>query len=98
MSPEWVETTLLDQPGIKQAFVFGDAERSLSALLVSRLQNEQVERSVKAANNELPDYAQIKAWYKAPAFTVANGHLTGNGKLKRECILKAHIADVGSAR
>lgn len=91
VSPEWVETELNSEPGIQQSLVYGDADQQLSALLVSHdKRSGAVERAIEKVNQRLPNYASIGKVELVPPFTPQNGLLTGNGKLKRESILKHH--------
>lgn len=88
VSPEWVESELQDQPGIQQVMVYGDAEESLSALIVSCSPDVQLGQSISAANLRLPSYARIGRWSRVEAFTSQNGQLTVNGKLRRSFIIE----------
>lgn len=87
VSPEWVEATLLTQPAIAQALVYGDAQPSLSAFVVPASSDANIEAAIQAVNNTLPDYAQVKDFQIVPPFTVQNGMLTGTGRQRRDQIL-----------
>ena len=95
IAPEWVEAALLAQPGILQAVVVGDARPALAALLVPApgINAIQLAAMVQTANASLPDYARVGCWSAVPAFTVANGLATGNGRPMRAAI-HAHHADL----
>jgi long-subunit acyl-CoA synthetase (AMP-forming) len=90
ISPEWPESLLLGSGLFRQAMVIGDGQAQLSALLVTSkdgLSDEVIEAGVTSANQDLPDYAQIKHWLLADEpFTPKNGLATANGRLKRELI------------
>jgi len=88
INPEWPEALLLDHPCIAQALVVGDAQQSLSALVVPRAQStvESVNRAIQATNSELPVYAQLRSWRQVDPFTRCNGQLTGNGRPVRKLI------------
>ncbi len=92
VSPEWPEATLTSFPAVAQAFVFGDGQPALSALLVPRraeISDHALAQAVAQANEALPDYARIAAWQRCNTpFTVANGLLTPTGKPRREAILQ----------
>ena len=96
VSPEWVESELQGQPGIQQVMVYGDAEESLSALIVSCCPDVHLNQSVSAANLRLPSYARIGRWSRVEAFTPQNGQLTVNGKLRRSCIIEQNQLVTGS--
>lgn len=90
ISPEWPESALLAQPEIIQAIVVGDAAPHLAALIVSSAPDMKVEKAIAQANKQLPLYAQLSAWRRVPAFSSANGQLTGNGRLRRDTIMQTH--------
>lgn len=87
VSPEWVEATLLTQPTIAQAVVYGDAKPHLSALIVPSQTDVDIQEAVSQANALLPDYAQIQEFQIVSPFTIADGTLTGTGRPRREQIL-----------
>jgi len=91
VSPEWVESLLLKQPEIAQAFVYGDAEPHLSALIVPFKSEADITRAVNAANSSLPDYARVLNYAIATPFTTHDDTLTGNGRMRREKILQQRL-------
>lgn len=97
VAPEWVEGELVIHPAIAQAAVFGEAAPWNAAVIVPRpLPGVDVEsavaEAVAAANQSLPDYAQVKKWVlAAEPFTPGNGLLTANWRLRRSEIY-AHYA------
>jgi long-subunit acyl-CoA synthetase (AMP-forming) len=94
ISPEWIESELSQEAGIAHACVFGEAQPYVIALispLPGRVTADEIQRSVDAANARLPDYAQVRRWTLVPdGFSSANGTLTANGRLRRECIAERH--------
>ncbi len=88
ISPEWVESVLLDQPAIRQVLVYGDGQVALSALVVSQKPPEEIQQAISAANLTLPFYARVHHWHPVAPFTPGNGFLTANGKLRRQAILE----------
>ena len=87
ISPEWIESTLLDQPAIEQVVVYGDAQTTLSALVVTNGCEQEIGTAVSQANATLPEYASVEQWQLVPPFSRENGLLTSNGKLRRAAIL-----------
>jgi len=84
ISPEWVEATLSISPVIAQIAVFGEARPSLSAVIVSCKDNQEIEKAIDECNKNLPDYAQVRQWVRAEQpFTPNNNLLTNNGRIKR---------------
>jgi acyl-CoA synthetase (AMP-forming)/AMP-acid ligase II len=93
VSPEWPEAELLAGRAISQAAVFGEARARLCALVVpaAGASPAAVDAQVRAANERLPDYAQIGAWVRADApFTPQNGFATANGRARREALWQAY--------
>lgn len=93
VSPEWPESELLARAPIRQAAVFGEGQPWLSAVLVvpAGTAHAAIEAAVAEANAMLPDYARIGGWVVATrAFTLADGLLTANGRLRRDAILARH--------
>ena len=90
ISPEWLEGLLTAQPEIAQAMVRGDGDAKLEALLVPAGPDADVENAVDRVNGGLPEYARIGACRLVPPFTPASGLLTGNGRLRRSAINRAH--------
>lgn len=92
VAPEWVESELLAEPQILQAVVLGEAEASLSALIVPMPGTDpvQVEAAVGRANGRLPDYAHVGGWRLVPPFDPAAGQLTANGRPRRDALRRAY--------
>jgi len=91
VSPEWVESELLQQSEILQTIVFGDGEAQLSALVVSTRSRAEVAAALAHTNNRLPTYARLGRFMLVPPFTMAEGTLTGTGRPKRQEILNRYI-------
>lgn len=92
VSPEWVETALLNSPYLAQVCVFGEARPWNIALIVTKFpaSDPLINQSIAEINQQLPDYAQITKWIAVQPFTNANHQLTANGRLKREVIYQAY--------
>lgn len=97
VSPEWVESTVIHQAGVLQACVIGEARPFNVAVVVAhpQLSAEQVAQAIAQANLELPDYAQVgEVVFARQPFSPHNGQLTANGRLKRDAIVEAYLADI----
>ncbi len=94
VAPEWVESELVLQPEIAQAFVFGEAKPFNIAVIVPRKTDitvEQLTQSIERANQYLPDYARIQTLAIAQApFSPQNGQLTTTGRLRRDAIFSTY--------
>lgn len=89
VSPEWVERELILEPAIAQAALFGEARPWNLAVIVpcGDVGEHEIETAVQRVNRNLPDYARIGRWVAADApFTIANGQLSGTGRLRRTAI------------
>jgi long-subunit acyl-CoA synthetase (AMP-forming) len=85
ISPEWVETELLQEPPVRQAAVFGEGMRQPVAVLFAPGEDEAaIAAAVERVNLRLPDYARIGRWLAArEPFSPAHGTATANGRLRR---------------
>jgi long-chain acyl-CoA synthetase len=88
IAPEPIEDKVLQQlPGAQQVVVVGNGRGYLSAIISGGAAEEKVQRAMAQVNSSLPHYKQIRAFYvSAEPFTIENGLLTANGKLKRDAI------------
>jgi long-subunit acyl-CoA synthetase (AMP-forming) len=96
VAPEWVEREIVQHSGIRHALVHGEARPYAVALVVPTndgVSDAAIGQAITAANAHLPEYAQVRHWARAPEpFTLQNGLLTSNGRLRREAILERHGA------
>jgi len=94
INPEWVESELLANTVLSQAIVYGDARPFCIALLApgknsadNTNEKKIIDQWVTQVNLSLPDYAQIKRWYRLPTpLSFSAGLLTSNGRPKRLAI------------
>jgi long-chain acyl-CoA synthetase len=97
VSPEWVERELTHLPSIQQACVFGEARPWNVAIITAHPEADAaaVNASIAAVNAQLPDYARVSHWLSSQAaFSVNNGQLTPNGRLKRDAIWQTYQHDI----
>jgi long-subunit acyl-CoA synthetase (AMP-forming) len=67
--------------------VVGNGRGYLSAIVSGSVTGEQVQAALDAVNPGLPHYKQVRAFrLSQEAFSIENGMLTANGKLKRDLI------------
>jgi len=94
VSPEWVETELIEQAPIGQAAVFGEARPWNVAVIAPRAANvtpAEVQAAIERVNRRLPDYARIGDWLcAAEPFTQRNGLATANGRNRRTAIWQTY--------
>lgn len=91
VSPEWVESELLQHHALAQAVVSGEARPSNVAVVWPRradIDDAGIRRALDDVNAGLPDYARVNDFVRATRpFSVADGLLTANGRPRREAIL-----------
>ncbi len=93
VSPEWVESSLTSSGAIQQAFVYGDGQLRLSALIVTQQPLSMIKDTLRQVNSSLPDYAQVDSWKLVSPFSMKSGTLTGTGKLRRSNILHQYCSE-----
>ncbi|WP_297792085.1 AMP-binding protein [uncultured Marinobacter sp.] len=89
ISPEWLESELVEALGVQRAVAVGDGDAQPSALIVasSGQSSEQIAVACRELNDRLPDYARLSSLYRLHSpLSASNGHLTTNGRLIRHHI------------
>lgn len=99
IAPEPIEDKVLEHlPGAQQVVLVGNGKGYLSAVVTGKVTHEQVQAAIDATNQQFPHYKQIRAFYvREEPFSIENGLLTANGKLKRDRIaaeLKSEIEEM----
>jgi len=76
----------------------GNGRGYLSAIVTGNVSGEEVQAALDAVNPQLPHYKQVRAFCLRPEpFSIENGMLTANGKLKRDLIsarMKSEIEEM----
>jgi long-chain acyl-CoA synthetase len=96
IAPEPIEDEILAHlPTAQFAVVVGNGRSFLTLLVTGEVTAEQVQSAIDAVNPTLPHYKQIRAFRKiTDPFTIENGLLTANGKLKRNLIAQRFQAQI----
>jgi long-chain acyl-CoA synthetase len=99
IAPETIEEEIARHlPAAQQVVVVGNGRGYLSAIVTGSISGSQVQAALDAVNPQLPHYKQIRAFcLRAELFSIENGMLTANGKLKRDLIstvMKNEIEDM----
>jgi len=99
IAPEPIEDELLRHlAGAQQVVLTGNGRGYVSAIVTGDVSREDVQGALDSVNSQLPHYKQVRAFHIHPEpFSIDNGLLTANGKLKRELItlqLHAQIEDM----
>jgi long-chain acyl-CoA synthetase len=99
ISPESIENTIAKQlPEAQQVVIVGNGRGYLSAVVTGNVASDKVQAVLDVVNPALPHYKQVRAFcVRNEAFSIENGTLTANGKLKRDLIssrMKEEIEDM----
>ena len=88
ISPEPIEEEILaNLPGAQQVVLMGNGRGYLSAVVTGAVTRDRVQAALDAVNPGLPHYKQVRAFHvSSEPFSIENGLLTANGKLKRDLI------------
>ncbi|MBI2956286.1 MAG: AMP-binding protein [Acidobacteria bacterium] len=96
VAPEPLEEALgRTLPGAQHVLVVGDKQSFLAALVTGAVIPAQVEAALDTLNAGLPHYNRLRAFHicREP-FTIENGLLTANGKMKRDAIAARYEAQI----
>jgi len=99
ISPEAIEDEIgRNLPGAQQVVVVGNSRGYLCAIVTGSVTREQVQATLDAVSTHLPHYKQVRSFYvRAEPFSIDEGTLTVNGKLKRDLIaarMKSEIEEM----
>ena len=99
IAPEPIEEEVLaNLPGAQQVVLVGNGRGYLSAVVTGAVTRDQVQAAMDAVNPGLPHYKQVRSFHiSSELFSIENGLLTANGKLRRDLIaarLKDEIEDM----
>jgi long-chain acyl-CoA synthetase len=88
ISPEALEDEIARAlPGAQQVVIVGNGRGYLSAIVTGSVTRQQVQSALDTVNPQLPHYKQVRAFCLRPEpFSIDEGTLTVNGKLKRDLI------------
>ena len=89
IAPETVEQEIAKHlPSAQQVVIIGNGRGYLTVLVTGTVSREEVQAALEAVNQQLPHYKQVRAFHiRQEAFSIDNGMLTANGKLKRDLIV-----------
>jgi long-chain acyl-CoA synthetase len=96
IAPEPIEETLLRAlPNAKQVMLVGNGRAYLAALVTGEVTRSEVEAVVEKMNAQLPHYKRVYAFHLCrEPFTIENGLLTANGKLRRDAIAARYHQEI----
>jgi long-chain acyl-CoA synthetase len=100
IAPEPLEQTLISRlPEAEQVVLVGNQRSFLTALVsvssTNGFKDSSVQDAIEIVNADLPHYKQIRGFHVVTEpFTIDNGLLTANGKLKRDAIAARFAAEI----
>jgi long-chain acyl-CoA synthetase len=86
--PETIEDEIAKHlPAAQQIVIVGNGRGYLSAIVTGPVSQQVVQLALDDVNSQLPHYKQVRAFVvRNEPFSIDNGMLTANGKLKRDLI------------
>jgi len=100
IAPEPLEEALeKNLPEAEQVVLVGNQRSFLAAVVAAGSANgltaARIQSAIDGVNTALPHYKQIRAFHLVPEpFSIENGLLTANGKLKRDAIAARFAAEI----
>jgi long-chain acyl-CoA synthetase len=88
IAPEAIEDEIgRHLPSAQQVVIVGNGRGYLTAIVTGSATRDQVQSAIDAANSRFPHYKQVRAFcLRSEPFSIDNGMLTANSKLKRDLI------------
>ena len=95
VAPGPIEEKLANLLPGAQVMVVGHAKPYLSVVVTGALSQDVVQSAIDQVNQELPHYRRLRRFFVASEpFSVENGQLTANQKLKRAAVEKRYAAEI----
>jgi long-chain acyl-CoA synthetase len=98
IAPEPMEEKIAQRlPAAQQVVLVGNGRGYLCALVTGAVESSALQAALEAVNLDLPHYRQVRGFTVIrEAFTLEDGLLTGNGKLRREAINARFAAEINA--
>ena len=97
IAPEPIEEKIARLLAAQQVVVVGNGRGYLCALVTGTVNPAAAQSALDAVNPELPHFRQIRNFMVIrDAFTLENGLLTANGKLRRDAINARYASEINA--
>ncbi|MGH9680438.1 MAG: AMP-binding protein, partial [Candidatus Acidiferrales bacterium] len=96
IAPEPIEEELVRAiRGAQHVVLTGNGRSFLAAIVTGEAAAAEIESQLERLNATLPHYRKIRRFHasKEP-FTIENGLLTANGKLRRDAIARRYVGEI----
>ena len=96
IAPEPIEEELSRAvPGAQHVMLVGNGRSFLAVIITGAAANAEIDTRLERVNASLPHYRKIRRYHMAQElFTIENGLLTANGKLRRDAIAARFAAEI----
>ncbi len=96
IAPEPIEEELFRAvPGAQHVMLVGNGRSFLAAIITGAANGAEIDSQLERMNGDLPHYRKIRRYHAAQElFTIENGLLTANGKLRRDTIAARFAAEI----
>lgn len=96
IAPEPIEEELFRAvPGAQHVMLVGNGRSFLAAIITGSAAGAEIDSHLERVNAPLPHYRKIRRYHVAQElFTIENGLLTANGKLRRDTIAARFAAEI----
>jgi len=96
IAPEPIEEELFRAvPGAQHVMLVGNGRSFLAAIITGTAAGAEIDSQLERVNAPLPHYRKIRRYHVAQElFTIENGLLTANGKLRRDTIAARFAAEI----
>ena len=96
IAPEPIEEELSRAlPGAQHVMLVGNGRSFLAAIITGTAAGAEIDSQLERVNAPLPHYRKIRRYHVArELFTIENGLLTANGKLRRDTIAARFAAEI----
>jgi len=96
IAPEPIEEELFRAvPGAQQVMLVGNGRSFLAAIITGAATGSEIDSQLERVNAPLPHYRKIRKYHVSQElFSIENGLLTANGKLRRDTIAARFAAEI----